>query len=127
MLNSLKQDLHIAERPDRFNFDKVNWNLFQTLTEIDNDPENYANIDDTLNILEDHITEAAKGSIPVKRGIAHRIPLPWWNEQCTMAIRERTLAERAMKRSPTIENESRYKTCKSRCHFVLNKSRKESW
>lgn len=104
-----------ANNPERFNTEKANCTLFRELTEIAISLPVETNIDDHITEINSKIIDAANYAIPRKTGNFRRPPLPWWSDQCKHAIKERKLAERALKRNHTVENRIRYYREKAKC------------
>ena len=78
------------------------------------------------NILPMHFT-AAKTSIPQSSGTARHPPVPWWNPDCTVAIRARKRALTLLQCHPTMDNLINYKRLRSRARRVMRDSKKSSW
>jgi len=118
---------NIGDRPDKLDTDKADWSLFYELTATDDHPDNYPNIDHTITALEHIFSHASSASIPTRAGTTKRVLVPWWTQECSDALRERKLAERAQKRNPSLENKIRYNRFKARCRYIFNAARKNSW
>ena len=123
---SLVQPDTTREKFSSFNARKADWALFGLLTEVAG-LEVLPTVEEKLEGITRAITEAASASMPVGRGSLGRPPLPWWNNACDDAKRERSRAENAMKRNPTLFNTLRYKRARATCRYIFKKSRRESW
>uniref|UniRef100_A0A3Q1GC06 C2H2-type domain-containing protein n=1 Tax=Acanthochromis polyacanthus TaxID=80966 RepID=A0A3Q1GC06_9TELE len=53
------------------------------------------------NILREGLMSSARKCIPVKKNPKRKISVPWWNNACGKAIRERNQAYRALVKSPS--------------------------
>jgi len=127
ILMTLQRKPHIGDRADKLDTDKADWSLFYELTVTNDHPDNYESIDDAVNALELIFSHASSATIPTRTGSPKRIPVPWWTQECSEALRERKLAERAQKRRPSLENKIRYNRMKARCRYIFNTARKNSW
>jgi len=117
----------LGDKPDKFDMKKANWKIFKEQTELDNDTNLNCSIDEHVDGITEVIMNAACAAIPVKRSSRRRIPVPWWNEDCENALRERQLAERALKRNHNLTCKIRYNRARARCKYIFKQSRKSSW
>ena len=56
-----------------------------------------------------------------------KIKVPWYNEDCKKAKKERKSALRRFRQAPTLVNMMAYRGARARCRFVMKKARKDSW
>jgi len=119
-------NINIADKYEGYNLNKADWSSFFKLTQVRNIELN-ADIDEATQALTSVLRNAADASIPRKSGKLSRPPVPWWNAQCDDAKRERTRAERALKRNYNVDNKIRYNRAKALCKLVFNECRKQSW
>ena len=110
----------------RFKTEKANWLKFKDLTNNYTPPDTN-NVDELVDHLNTFIISAAKESIPISEGTNGKIPVPWWNDECRDALRQRNTAERAMKRNLTVANKIAYKRNRANCRKTFNKAKKDSW
>ena len=80
-------------KPDRFNTEKARWVLFRQLTDCSINFIDQYEVDALIQIIEDKIVEAAKAGIPIKKGNTHRLPLPWWSDECREAVMGRVRSD----------------------------------
>ena len=81
-----------------FNTRKANWKDFKELTKPTINTQNKDVIQLTAEITQ-HIIEAAKQTIPINPKMLCKPPIPWWNNACREAKKERIRAERSMQRN----------------------------
>jgi len=112
--------------PPRFKTDKADWKLFRELTVADYTIENLS-IPESVDRITHSIIHAAEGSIPKTTGRMRKPPVPWWSEDCRLAKQERTRAERALRRSPTLHNKIRYNRAKARARYIMNTAKQQSF
>lgn len=86
--------------PNRWRFDKANWDKFNRLC-IDG-MVNYS-LDDDIDLCSDRlitiIINAAKESIPKSEGKVRLKIVPWWNDECTKAVKDRNKAFRELNKT----------------------------
>jgi len=119
-------NIDIIGRHCSYNLKKADWSKFYELTrthdmDLDND------IDEVTEAVTAVLRNAANASIPRKNGKLSRPPVPWWNSECDDAKRERTRAERALRRNCNVDNKIRYSRARAVCRITFNRCRKQSW
>ena len=122
----LQNTTEMSSRPVRFNLKKADWSTFKTLTEFNGDIESLT-IDENVERIEELITAAASGSIPLTSGRVSKPPLPWWSEDIANCRQWRKRAERRLKRNFSIINKISYNRAKAKCTYLCNEARRESW
>ena len=111
----------------RFKIEQAKWKEFTELTHFHNDNIKDIPIEDLLKQITHTILQAADSTIPKTSGNLRRPPVPWWNDNCTKARRNRIRAERAFNRNPTIENRIARNRTRAFAQYTLNSSRKQSF
>ena len=112
--------------PERFNINKADWNSFKNLTSTEMIIPQNGNIDEIVDMIETTITTAARNSIPIK-GISNQIPVPWFNNDCKNAKRQRLRAQRAYRRNNTVYNKISFSMWRARCRRTFEEARKTCW
>lgn len=120
-------------RPPRFRYRLANadWERFnQTVEEnVSSLPtlcnENQNEYSDTfVKILE----RAADAVFPIKNSACGRKPSPpWWDDECTKAIKKRKEAEKNYCKQMTFENYEIYSDILKETHTFLKEKKKKSW
>lgn len=110
----------------RFKIEQADWVTFHNNTNVVLE-ENINNVDDEVEFITQKLHGAACMAIPRSSGRLMRPPVPWWNADCDNAKRERTRAERAVKRQNNLHNRVRYKRAKAICKQIFDNSKKNSW
>ena len=128
----LYQNRNIIENNNKsnaWNYKKANWNLFSENLET---VQNNRHINDDLEINEyweiisNDIMNSANKYIPKKQKIM-RNPVPYWNEKCTEAIRERKRARRKVLRTKLPQDYIEYKKKKALAQKIIKSSKKQFW
>lgn len=106
-------------------YKKANWSLFsETVSELDmqTPPTNYDDV-------HTHIIQAADAAIPCSKPPSknHRVPVPWWDDECdkAMSTRKRTLAE--FRHSCTMDNYLKVKNAIAATHRLFKIKKKEKF
>lgn len=127
-----QQKIEQRNRP-KWIINRANWPLFQYI--INNNINNLKVLDSPqqyeINTIVGEfitlITEAAKQAIPQTTGKVMKRQVPWWNEECTNAIKEKKRAFRKFKKSKTIENCISYKKARAKARLTLKTTMVQSW
>ena len=110
----------------RLNFKKANWKLFHDITSTNMIINDHDNINDIVTMMEDMIMNAAYVAIPMK-GNNDKIPVPWFNDDCKIAKRERLRAQRALRRNYNLMNKINFQRCRARCRYIFKQAQSQSW
>ena len=89
--------------------------------------ESFSTVDEQVAHFTEVVTRAAGLSVPKSSGNVRRVPVPWWNEECECALRERKRAFCRFDRYPTVENKLEYLRLKAKARKIMRISKKESW
>ena len=116
----------------KFILSKADWELFKInsrnviTTDLVSESRS---IDENTDILTNAIFKAAELSIPLgKKHKTKRIkPLPYWNEHCKKAIRDRNKARNIMHKNKTIDNCINYRRLKGKAQHVIKSTAREYW
>ena len=84
----------------RWKLERADWVAFSKLIRekfVVFSSDNRVNIDEMNQQLVKVVVETAKQSIPMKSGNIRRKSVPWWNDSCAKAIRDRNRAFRQLK------------------------------
>ena len=73
------------------------------------------------------VLDAAGRSIPRTSGAPHRIPVPWWTDECRNAIRARRRASRAFDRQATSENLVAFRRARAAARRTILEAKRASW
>ena len=79
-------------------------------------------------MITDRFLSAAKRSIPVtKKTSTNKITVPWWNDSCENAVKERKKALNNLKRNPSEVNRVSYQNKVSLAKFIILEAKKRNW
>ena len=74
------------------------------------------------------IQTTAKKYIPkITLNNSKRPRVPWWNEQCNIAIKSKNKLLSKAKREPTFENLVAFKRARAQAKLIVNQSKRECW
>ncbi|MEC7531553.1 MAG: reverse transcriptase domain-containing protein [Actinomycetota bacterium] len=130
------------KRDLRFNLEKADWVLYNTLTEKHPWKEVESENNEIFSkLLTDNILDIAKQCIPSncknhefheRQKTRHPDKKPkltkhWWNEECETAKNARVKALRDFQKHGSIENRARYRTAKNRAQAIIKKTKNQAW
>ena len=128
-------NIQITEEIDdtqKFVLSKADWESFKinsrNLLSADSISD-LKSVNDNTDLLTSAITKAAELSIPlVKNSRTKRLkPLPYWNEECRNAIKDRNKARNAMHKNKTLDNCINYRRLKGKAQHVIKSTAREYW
>ena len=130
-LTNLNTDLHHVrgaplKKKKKKKKKKARWNQFTDLTATDLTVADHHNINNLTLIIETLLIDAARAALPLK-GTSTKTPVPWFDENCKVAKRERLRAQRALQRNNSLFNRINFKRCKARCRYVFKQAQQKSW
>lgn len=112
----------------KLNYNKADWNVFKHILNIN--PSFHrpiTNVNEAYESLVISYTEAAKASIPTKKGPFKHKYTPFWNQECSTWKENRKLAEKALRRAKTPENQINFKKCRAKFRYVVNEAKTIYW
>ena len=86
-----------------------------------------ATTDDMNEQLCNTMLRAAAKSIPKTSSLPKRIPVPWWSEECRLALREKRGRFRRFRRNPTTDNLIHFRKARAQARRTVNKAKRDSW
>ena len=122
---SLRDDEPAAEH---WKFDRADWMSFRTLC--------MSQLSDELTLTEDPVAQftdtlieiANQTIIPKSHISKNKLPkIPWFNDVCKQAVKERKKAQRKLFWNPSAENILAFKQLKAKARRMMKTQRKTSW
>ena len=112
-----------------WNFKKADWDRYRTQAEIEiTDSLISSSTDDSCRKISDTIIKVASMSIPKNNGSKNRKKsVPYWNEECTQAVKHKGKARKHMQRTKTLESQQMYREVKAKAQLTLKTSERECW
>ncbi len=111
----------------RWEIEKANWQHFQHELDL-TDATKHTNVDDINSSIETSIIRAAVKSIPRTTTTYHKKrSVPWWNEECSTAIKYKNFCLSQFKRHPTTENLISFKRARAKARQTIITSKRNSW
>lgn len=111
----------------RWNLKQANWSEFAKRMEDSLQfQENFSDVDRSVDFLRSRILNAAETSVG-KHSFKRRLPVPWWNLDCQIAIRQSKQAFNKLKRHNNLENLLNFKQLRARARYIIKQSKKRSW
>ena len=117
---------HPGARTPQWNLRKADWTSFTADCNIELDMAG-TTTDDMNEQLCNTMLRAAAKSIPKTSSLPKRIPVPWWSEECRLALREKRRGFRRFRRNPTTENLIHFRKARAHARRTVNKAKRDSW
>lgn len=115
----------------KFKLSKADWNSFKNNCRnlVTTDLLDSESVDTITERITSAVLDAAQCSIPVyKAGKNRRVkPLPYWNDNCKTAVKDRNRARNAMHKNKTIDNCIKYRRLKARAQHVIRSTARQHW
>lgn len=108
----------------------ANWTSFSSNLESNIDslvPPNPCNVFECYSKFIDAIKSAADNIFPLKKPYNFKVSTPWWDAECTAAIKERKESEKRYNTSMTLENFLMFQKSAARAKRLLSKKKKMGW
>ena len=84
--------------------------------------------EDPVAQFADTLIEIANQTIPKSHISKNKLPkVPWFNDVCKQAIKERKKAQRKLFRNPSTENVLAFKQLKAKARHIIKTQKKTSW
>lgn len=114
--------------PLRLNYKRANWNKFEKqvnmgLAKIDSGK----GVDEWNSSLSKMMWSAAVQNIPKKKIPVRREMVPWWTEECDLAVRDRNRAYKKLKKHLLENYAIEYKRLRAKARRVIKDAKKHSW
>ena len=110
----------------KWKLDKADWELYKILCKnININPLN--NIDEVAEEFTNDIQNICKITVPKTSNKPRKIRPPWWNDECTQALRERSQARKRYLKHKTQPLKDTYNTLKIRSKDTLRDVKTAAW
>ena len=110
----------------KWKLDKADWELYKILCKnININPLN--NIDEVAEEFANNIQNICKLTIPKTSNKPRKIRPPWWNDECTQALRERNQARKRYLKHKTQPLKDTYNALKIRSKDTLRDVKTAAW
>ena len=110
--------------PNRCNFKKADWLSFQVQCTSELTEVAVISAEDPAGQFIDLLINAANKAIPKTR---FSKKLPWFNDSCKRAIKERKKAQRKFFSNPTLSNFQNLKILRAKARQVVKQQKRNSW
>ena len=116
----------IPKPPPRWKFSKADWGMFTYLCNSKLTPENFQDIEDPIETFSSTLLSIAEECIP-KTSTNSKRSVPWFDDDCKNAIKERRAAVRKFSINPTSENLQFVKIFRAKARRTVRQAKKKSW
>jgi Reverse transcriptase (RNA-dependent DNA polymerase)/Endonuclease-reverse transcriptase len=115
---------------NHFNYRKADWSSFRKeykdnlLSDVSNNI-----VSEDYNRFVSSLLSAAKKTIPISLNPVNfkYKSCPFWNKDCSLAIKNRLIAEKKMRKTKKIEDIIDFKKCKAKAQFCIKKAKHNYW
>ena len=112
----------------KYNYDKVNWDLFRSLLGSKDIDIGQADIEEVNSQITSSILAAARVAIPTSSsGTPRPNSNPWWNKDCEEAVKEKRMRYRFYCRIQNAETHEDMKAANRNCNRTLAQAKKDHW
>lgn len=130
ILCSINIEIDLQERPNhkKWDFAKADWVKFKEICCTSAETISMqGDIEECASEVTHLILNAALKSIPYKVVGGKRKMVPWWNDTCTKAIKERNRAMRMLRNNLNQDNLINYQKKKAQARRIIKKSKQNAW
>lgn len=117
--------------PPRWRFDRADWGTFTSLSHIPFSPSAFSSTTDLLNVFSVSVLSAALTAIPRTARSHTSKCVPWWNSDCTRALRVKRAAWRSYRfrrhSSDSMPSFISFKRASARLKRIIRLSVTTSW
>ncbi len=107
-------------------YEQADWDAFTSMVNFSG-IESCTNATEMATLIENQILEAARETIPQTTPSKGKYRVPWWDQNCTTAIKTKRHAWRTYNRHPTAETLTGFKIARARARRVLYEARRTHW
>ena len=123
----LNEELFETEKIPQWNFKRANWKSFKEQCKREINEELFEGQEDKMQVFTEKLIDIAGDNIPKTSPFYKKCSKPWFNKECTAARRERTRANRLLRRNPCQENHIEAKKANAKATRTFKRKKRESW
>ncbi|KAI5737170.1 hypothetical protein M8J76_010687 [Diaphorina citri] len=123
-----REQVNIHQESSKWHYERADWGGFHF--QLDRKHQNMTLNPDTDIAIEEFtedIISACVNNIPRSNPQNAKPRVPWWNEECYKAIKEKNKCYRRYKRTLSAEDSISFKRARAICRKTVWKAKKESW
>lgn len=123
------QNLDGVQRSGRaiWNFKKADWSKYREKIDFQYKIADISDIDETIQLINSNMLEAAKSSIPLVNTGKLKKYTPWWCNEIKEAINSRKQALKIFRRNSTPSNFIEFKRRRAKARRLILNAKKEAW
>ena len=113
----------------RWKLNSANWVLFRKLTSNLQLDYNGKTIEECNELFNSALLDVCSKTIPQTKPMfqGKRRHLPWWNDECTLAVKAKRRAYKLWRRHKTEQLKNEYKKLRSKCKETLEQAQKSKF
>ena len=115
------------QAPQSWSFRKADWEKYKQILNKTSFVYPSKNVQEIYDYFIDVIQNAADQSIPKTNPNKHPPPIPWWNDECKQAIKNRNRAKRKAIKSMIYDDVLEYKKLKALAQRITRTAKKTYW
>jgi len=123
----LNEELFETEKIPQWNFKRANWKSFKEQCKREINEELFEGQEDKMQVFTEKLIDIAGDNIPKTSPFYKKCSKPWFDKECTAARRERTRANRLLRRNPCQENHIEAKKANAKATRTFKRKKRESW
>ena len=117
----------VEQRKFTWSIDRANWKLFNQLTEIREEVTMFQSVDECIEHFHRKIMAASEKSIPKRNTTSRKSNVPWWNDSCSKAIKEKVKTFRKYIRTGRIEHKIEMNRTRAVARRTVKRAKRDSW
>ncbi len=121
-------EIRPGEGMPKWGFRRADWVKFHQLSEESLSRIDVSgNIDETNKQITSAIIMAADGSIPRSNQRRNKKLVPWWTEECRLAVKNRNRAFKLVKNTHNMQHLIQYKKAQANVRRTVRQAKRASW
>lgn len=121
-------DSEPRSRLPRWRLDRANWQRYTDLTSTIRPLSDFGSCDEAATYFADFLRSAALQSVPRTSGQFPKRPVPWWNENCSNAVRDkRTAFSRLSRHRGDPYFLEAFRQARARARRTFKEAQRSSW
>lgn len=124
--------VYIYTSKEKWNLKAANWELFTQLIELEidillNKWKETDSIEDEIQLFTNIIHQVALLTIKKSSFSGKKRPVPWWNEECKIAIKNKNKALNKFRKTKQLNDLITLKIERAKTKYIIKENKKKSW
>lgn len=122
----ISTNLHPSIFSPSWKYQEADWDTFAELVDFSG-VESCSTATEMASFIENSILSAAAETIPLTSPSTGKYRVPWWDQDCTVAIKMKRKSWRTYNRHPTITNLTNFKIARARARQIIYQAKRTHW